>query len=65
MKDGKLGIDAHLYCFRRHFDKCHGDGASVVKVDLTQMDDEANWAISSEVKTFYASARRNYAANPR
>lgn len=27
---------------------------------LTQMDDEANWAISSEVISFYADARKNY-----
>ena len=30
---------------------------------MTQMDDEANWAISTEVKTFYAKARQNYKRN--
>jgi len=28
---------------------------------MTTMDDEGNWAISSEVRNFYASARRSYA----
>ena len=27
---------------------------------MTQMDDEANWAISTEVKTFYAKARTEF-----
>ena len=27
---------------------------------MTQMDDEANWAISTEVRTFYARARQEY-----
>ena len=37
---------------RRHQDKY-----------MTQMDDEANWAISTEVKTFYARARQDYKRN--
>ena len=33
MEDGELGADARLQCFRRHFDKRHGDGARVVMVE--------------------------------
>ena len=30
------------------------------EIYMTTMDDEGNWAISSEVRNFYAAARKEY-----